>query len=71
MLSKPYTGKGSDPLVDGTSEVLEREGIDEGFSHRGGVRFRAKLEHRMRSLMSIDTGERGAVHLAPSSWIDH
>jgi hypothetical protein len=49
MLSKPYTGKGSDPLVDGTSEVLEREGIDEGFTRRGGVRFWAKLENRTRS----------------------
>jgi hypothetical protein len=49
MLSEPYTSKGSDPLVDGTSEVLEREGIDEGFARRGGVRFRAKLEHRTRS----------------------
>ena len=46
MLSKPYTGKGSDPLIDGTSEVLERESIDEGIVCHCGVRFRARLEDR-------------------------
>lgn len=49
MLSKSYAGKESDPLIDGTLEILEREYIDEGVACRGGVWFRAKLKGRMNS----------------------
>lgn len=45
MLSKSYTGQDSDSLVDGTSEVLERENFDESAAHRRrGVWFRATLK---------------------------
>ena len=49
MLSKPYAGQGSDSLVDCTSEVLEREGVDEGVICRGRVRLWARLEDRTHS----------------------
>ena len=42
----PRLGKELDPLVDGTMEVLEGEGINLGV--RGGGRFLAELEDQMR-----------------------
>lgn len=43
MLSKSYTGQESDTLVDGASEILERERINEGVACCRGVRFRTAL----------------------------
>lgn len=44
VISILWIGQVLDPLIDGTSEALEREGIDEGVVRRCGVRFRAGLE---------------------------
>ena len=49
MSSKSYTGKESDPLINGTLEILEREYIDEGVACRRGVWFRAELKGRTHS----------------------
>ena len=49
MLSSPHADKESNPLVDGTLEVLEREDINESIARRRGVWFRTKLEDRTRS----------------------
>ena len=39
VIQIPHIGQESDLLVDGTSEVLEREGVDEGVIRRRGVWF--------------------------------
>ena len=49
MLTPPQTSEKSDPLVDGPSEVLEREGVDQSIGRHRGVRFWAGLEDFTRS----------------------
>ncbi len=49
MLSKSHTDQESDLLVDGTSEILESEGVDEGVVRRRGIWFRARLKNRTPS----------------------
>ena len=68
MLSKSHNGQESNPLIDGTSEILKCEGVDEGVVRRRGIWFRARLEYRTRSWMSINIGENNTVLPDPSSW---
>ena len=49
MNTPSQTSEKSDPLVDGPSEVLEREGVDQSIVRRRGVRFWAGLEDLTRS----------------------
>ena len=46
MLSKFCTGQEPDSLVDGTLEILKREGVDEGVVRRRRVLFWGSLEDR-------------------------
>jgi hypothetical protein len=54
MLSKPHTGQEQDLLVDGTLEILKREGVDEGVVRRRRVLFWASLEGQTNSQTSIN-----------------
>jgi hypothetical protein len=49
MLSKSYTDQEQDLLVDGTLEILKREGVDEGVVRRRRVLFWASLEGQTHS----------------------
>ena len=44
LVSQPYAGKESDPLVDGAPEVLEHESVDVRVVRLRGVWFRTNLE---------------------------
>ena len=49
MLYQFHAGRETNPLIDGTAEVLEREGIDGYLALRLVTWIRASLEIRSRS----------------------
>ena len=67
MLSEPHNDQESDSLIEGTAEVLEREGIDKSVVHCRGIWFRANLRDRTRPRMFISGGGSDIVPPGPSN----
>ena len=70
MLSKSHNwSRTRHPLVDGTSEVLEYEGVDGGVVRRSAIWFRGSLEEENRTssatkegMISIHPGSSSCIH---------